>query len=84
LAFLEPAIACGETMAPAIVNDAAAMPSANLVFLCVIVPPQEVVILQKFALLQQNLFHAGNISIKPYGFQVFVIFFLYQKIFYYQ
>jgi hypothetical protein len=45
-------------MATAIVNDAAAMPSANLVFWCVIVPPHEVVILLKFVLLQQNLFHA--------------------------
>jgi hypothetical protein len=84
LAFLEPAIACGETMATAIVNDAAAMPSANLVFWCVIVSPSEVVILLKFALIQQNFFHAFNISIKCDRLQVFVVFIFMQLVFYYQ
>ena len=48
-----PAAACGETSAPAIVNVVAAMPSASLVLL-IINPPHEVVILQKFALIQQT------------------------------
>jgi hypothetical protein len=52
------------------------MPSASLVLL-IIYPPHEVVILQKFALIQQSLTSGANSSSKTKSLQVLTPFFLY-------